>query len=241
MPNWKKVITSGSDAAFNTVIASNGFTGSLQGTASWAHSASQATTASYILSSNVYGSGGSGWIANADNATNANSATSATNATNITSPVTQELTLIGAFTNRIAYTDFDTLITNYNNEGPGYGYSGEVFISNAVDGFNIANSLTLNSLLSRYDSNSWNYVEAWKDNSKGMLGFYVEDPSTNEQGILTEGYIVLDGANITNPSIGYPLWFYQEDTINPGTPDPPPIPYRTSFYNGSSQFTIYQR
>ncbi len=74
-----------------------------------------------------------------------------------------------------------------------------------------------------------------------MLGFYVKDPNTNEQGILTEGYIVLDGANIDSPAIGAPLWFYQEDTISPGTPDPPPIPYRTSFYNGSSQFTVYQR
>lgn len=31
MPNWKKVITSGSNAAFNSVIASNGFTGSFTG------------------------------------------------------------------------------------------------------------------------------------------------------------------------------------------------------------------
>ena len=36
MPNWKKVITSGSDAAFNSVTASNGFSGSLQGTAATA-------------------------------------------------------------------------------------------------------------------------------------------------------------------------------------------------------------
>lgn len=35
MPNWKKIITSGSDAAFNSVIATNGFTGSLFGTASF--------------------------------------------------------------------------------------------------------------------------------------------------------------------------------------------------------------
>jgi len=48
MPNWKKVITSGSDAAFNSVIASNGFTGSLQGTGSWARNA---VTASYITGS----------------------------------------------------------------------------------------------------------------------------------------------------------------------------------------------
>jgi hypothetical protein len=48
MPNWKKVITSGSDAAFNSVIASNGFTGSLQGTGSWARNA---VTSSYITGS----------------------------------------------------------------------------------------------------------------------------------------------------------------------------------------------
>lgn len=45
MPNWKKVITSGSDAAFNSVISSNGFTGSLQGTGSWA---TNAVTASFL-------------------------------------------------------------------------------------------------------------------------------------------------------------------------------------------------
>jgi hypothetical protein len=45
MPSWKKVITSGSNAAFNTVIASNGFTGNLQGTASWAE---------YVVNTNSY-------------------------------------------------------------------------------------------------------------------------------------------------------------------------------------------
>lgn len=44
MPNWKKIITSGSDAAFNTVIASNGFTGNLQG------NADTATTANTVAS-----------------------------------------------------------------------------------------------------------------------------------------------------------------------------------------------
>jgi hypothetical protein len=42
MPNWKKIITSGSDAAFNTVIASNGFTGNLQGNADRATTAETA-------------------------------------------------------------------------------------------------------------------------------------------------------------------------------------------------------
>ena len=44
MPNWKKVITSGSDASLTSVIATAGFTGSLLGTASYA---TQALSASY--------------------------------------------------------------------------------------------------------------------------------------------------------------------------------------------------
>ena len=47
MPNWKKVVTSGSDASLNSLTVSNGITGSLFGTASYAISASQALTASY--------------------------------------------------------------------------------------------------------------------------------------------------------------------------------------------------
>ena len=55
MPNWKKVIVSGSNATLNSLfvstsvtasIFSGSFTGSLQGTSSWANNA---TTASYIL------------------------------------------------------------------------------------------------------------------------------------------------------------------------------------------------
>ena len=42
MPSWKKVIISGSDAALNSLTVTNGITGSLFGTASFA------TTASYI-------------------------------------------------------------------------------------------------------------------------------------------------------------------------------------------------
>ena len=63
MPNWKKVIVSGSDASLNTVFANSvtasivsgsAFTGSLFGTASWAQnviSASFASTASFLLGS----------------------------------------------------------------------------------------------------------------------------------------------------------------------------------------------
>jgi hypothetical protein len=46
MPSWKKVIVSGSDAFLNALTVTNGITGSLHGTASWARNA---TTASYVL------------------------------------------------------------------------------------------------------------------------------------------------------------------------------------------------
>ena len=53
MPNWKKVVVSGSDALLNSVTASftGSLTGALIGTASWAQSASQALTASRAISS----------------------------------------------------------------------------------------------------------------------------------------------------------------------------------------------
>ena len=40
MPSWRKVITSGSDASLSNLVVTGGITGSLQGTASWAISAS---------------------------------------------------------------------------------------------------------------------------------------------------------------------------------------------------------
>jgi hypothetical protein len=50
MPNWKKVIVSGSNASLNSLTVANGITGSLFGTASFAVSASQAISSSYTLS-----------------------------------------------------------------------------------------------------------------------------------------------------------------------------------------------
>jgi hypothetical protein len=52
LPNWKKVIVSGSDAALNSLNVTNGITGSLLGTSSYATqalTASNANTASYVV------------------------------------------------------------------------------------------------------------------------------------------------------------------------------------------------
>ena len=68
MPSWKKVVASGSDASFSSVSVDTyvsassfkgSFTGSLQGTSSWAISSSYALTASYALNG---GSGGTSVI-----------------------------------------------------------------------------------------------------------------------------------------------------------------------------------
>ena len=59
MPNWKKVIVSGSDASLNSLYVTGGVTGSLLGTASYANyalSASYALTASYSNNLQISGS-----------------------------------------------------------------------------------------------------------------------------------------------------------------------------------------
>jgi len=63
MPNWKKVITSGSIASLNTLTVSNGITGSLFGTAT---TASYAQTASFIAggATIAIANGGTGQITN---------------------------------------------------------------------------------------------------------------------------------------------------------------------------------
>lgn len=67
MPNWKKVIVSGSDAVLNSVYANSitssifsgsSFSGSFFGTSSWAVSSSYAVTALYALNGGGGGTGG---------------------------------------------------------------------------------------------------------------------------------------------------------------------------------------
>ena len=62
MPNWKRIVVSGSDATLNTLTVSNGITGSLFGTASYA---TQALSASYAPGggSGTVNSGVAGYVA----------------------------------------------------------------------------------------------------------------------------------------------------------------------------------
>jgi hypothetical protein len=97
MPNWKKIIVSGSDASLNSVFAnsvtasifSGSFTGSLQGTSSWSNNS---ISSSYALSASWApgGTGGGGL------ATKAGSIASASFAGN---PRTATVTFSTPFTN----------------------------------------------------------------------------------------------------------------------------------------------
>jgi hypothetical protein len=82
MPSWKKVITSGSSAALNSLTVTNGITGSLLGTSSYATSASQAISSSFAInaSSSLFAVSSSRAVSSSF-ATLAASATSATTAT----------------------------------------------------------------------------------------------------------------------------------------------------------------
>jgi hypothetical protein len=76
MPSWKKVIVSGSDAFLNALTVTNGITGSLHGTASWARNS---ITSSFITASNVFGPFGSNSVISASYATFAETASYALN------------------------------------------------------------------------------------------------------------------------------------------------------------------
>jgi hypothetical protein len=76
MPSWKRVIVSGSDAVLNSLEVTNGITGSLHGTASWARNS---ITSSFVTGSNVFGPFGSNSVISASYAIFAETASYASN------------------------------------------------------------------------------------------------------------------------------------------------------------------
>jgi hypothetical protein len=90
MPNWKKVIVSGSNAALNSLTVSNGITGSLFGTSSFA------VTSSFITASNVFGPYGSNSVISASFAQ--------------TSSYAKNINISGSI-NNVDYIDFNTSAT----------------------------------------------------------------------------------------------------------------------------------
>ena len=170
------------------------FTGSLFGTASWATSASQALTASfvktaqtasYVSSSNVYGPNGF------DSVNYATSAGSAATATNVTSPLTQDLLIDGKFTTQLNSTKLVNLAQNLHY------YTGHTVYGTKDSGVSIGDLVYLAT------DNVWYQVDQTTDSSTKMLGIWVDDITGY---VLLEGDIVLDQSYIGNRDYGLPVF-----------------------------------
>ena len=162
MPNWKRVIVSGSDAALTSVIATAGFTGSLLGTASYATnalSASYATTASYALN----GGGGAAFPY-----TGSARITGSLDVTGSVS-ITQNLTLSRAFISSSNGTVSGSSLTVY-----GSGSAQPVFTVQGSQGelFSITDSLS-GSLFSVNDISGLPIMEVFSDNTT-LMGSYLD-------------------------------------------------------------------
>lgn len=96
MPSWKKVIVSGSDALLNTLTVTNGITGSLHGTASWAENS---ITSSYSLSALS-----SSYAVTASYVLNAVSASYATTASYASNALSSSYALTASYTNPLYQT-----------------------------------------------------------------------------------------------------------------------------------------
>jgi len=167
MPNWKKLITSGSDATLNSLFVTNAvtasrfsgsFTGSLFGTASWAQNS---ITASYALNavsasftgtaSNVLG-GTTNYLARWTSATTLGIGVTYDNGTNVgintTSPTNRLTVQSGSGTDPIKWTD-GTRAGFLYVDGAGAG----VFSGATATGQGI------------YLNNTSNYLELWTNSS----------------------------------------------------------------------------
>jgi len=123
MPNWKKVIVSGSDASLNSLNVTAGVTGSLLGTASYATqalTASNANTASYVL--------------------NAVSSSFASTASFI-NPLVQGVTITGSLMVSGGITTLDSL---YLRRNPAYGGTTQVWYMNSSDNLQTDKRVTFN-------------------------------------------------------------------------------------------------
>jgi len=174
-------ITSGSFSG----LFSGSFIGNLTGTASWAYSASQAVTASYILSSNVYGPNGF------DSVNYASNAGTAATATNVTSPLTQDLLIDGKFTTQLNSSKLANLAQNLHY------YTGHTVYGTKDSGVSIGDLVYLET------DNTWYQVDQTTDTSTKMLGIWVDDTTGY---ILLEGDIVLDQSYIGNRDYGLPVF-----------------------------------
>lgn len=201
MPNWRKVITSGSDASLNKLTVINGITGSLFGTASYALqalSSSFATTASYVTGS-IFTNGNRALSASfAITASYVLNAVSASYAPDTTFPytgsaiisgslrVTGSLNVTGVITgSRIYVSSSNGTVSGSSLVVYGSGSSLPIFTVQGSQGelFSVTDSLS-GSLFSVNDISGLPILEVFSDNTV-LLGSY-QAPA-----LLTTNKIVL--------------------------------------------------
>jgi len=171
-------------ASYNTGSFSGSFSGSFHGTASWAQSASQALTASFVntLKQNVT-------ISGSLNVTGSN-------------------TFIGnqSITGSISTTEFFTTTINeasLENFSKNSNYAGTVINTRAIDG-----GVVLYDVVYLETDGEWYQNNQSTNNSSKKLGICLD---IDKRLILTEGHIVIDdngslGPNVQGPQLGTPIF-----------------------------------
>lgn len=145
-------------------LTATSLTSSLFGTASWAYSASRATTASYILSSNVSGPNGFDSV---------NYASSAGSADAIADPLTQDLQIKGLLSNLILLSDLDNIVATVTTS------TGNVVEGTPGTGLSIGSLCYLD-----YNTPAWELVDQTTNSATKLLAVCTDDSA---------GYFLLDG------------------------------------------------
>ena len=127
MPSWKRIVVSGSDATLNTLTVSNGITGSLQGTASYA---TQALSASFAPSTPAFPFTGSAII------TGSLTVTGSLNITGSTTITNGALILSSSATSTYVLRTKGDSVYMLDN----YGATGRAFLAIGISGIQLHNS-----------------------------------------------------------------------------------------------------
>jgi hypothetical protein len=215
MPNWKKVIVSGSSATLNSLFVStsvtasifsgSAFTGSLFGTASWANNA---TTSSFATNA-----GSASYALNAGNAQSASFTSTASSADNFTvrGTLTAQTIVVQVITSSTDFvtgsTRFGTLASNTHQFTGSVSISGSLTVQGAISGSNITGSLlgtasyANNALSSSYAVNSGNTISASFSTNAGSSSYALNAGNTISASFATNAgsasYALNAGNSIT--------------------------------------------
>jgi hypothetical protein len=162
-------------------VTSPSFTGSLQGTGSWARNA---VTASYILSSNVSGPNGFDSV---------NYASSAGSADAVADPLTQDLQIRGLLSNRILVSDLENIVSTVTTS-----------TGNVING-TLGNGLSIGSLCYLdYNTPAWELVDQTTNSATKLLAICTD---TDTGYFLLDGKITLDSSYIGGTlQVGAPIY-----------------------------------